>query len=139
MAMRSSIHTQPFFMWRSFQKLCMWELIWRHLCSLSVSTQSLISLRIAYFDVRLAIKEMENIFKAKLKASVYKSVDGEVSVVVSVFGVDGFSCTDGAVDGPASSKNRTFESVESFNCMSVSSSEFDIINTLWKLLASRWK
>ena len=84
--MRSSMHTQPLFTWRSFQKLSMQGLIWRHLSSLSVSTQCMISLRIASFDVRLAIKVLENIFdKAKLKASVYKSsVDGEVTVVVSV-------------------------------------------------------
>ena len=65
--------------------------------------------------MRLAIKVLENIFdKAKLKASVYKSsVDGEVTFVVSVFGVDGVACTDGAVDEPASSANCTFEGVDS--------------------------
>ena len=91
--------------------------------------------------MRLAIKVLENIFdKAKLKATVYESsVDGDVTVVVSMFGVDGVACTDGAVDGPASSANRNFEGVECFNCMSVSSSELDIINTFWKLLATRWK
>ena len=83
---------------------------------------------------------LENTFdKAKLKAFEYKSsVDGENTVVVSVFRVDGVACTDGAVDGPASSANRTFE-LKCFNCMSVSSSEFDVIKTLWKLLATRWK
>ena len=82
----------------------------------------------------------EYLWQGNLKASVYKlSVDGEVTVVVSVFGVDGVACTDGAVAGPASSANSTFEVVECFNCASVSSSEFDIINTSWKLLAACWK
>ena len=46
---------------------------------------------------------------------MYKSsVDGEVTVVVSVFGVDGVACTDGALYGPASSVNRTFDGVECF-------------------------
>ena len=96
---------------------------------------------IASFDLRLAIKVLEIIFeKAKLKASVYKSsVDGEVTVVVSVFGVDGVACIDGAMDGPASSANSIFEGVERFNCMSISSKEFDIINTLWKLIGICWK
>ena len=105
--------------------------ICRHLSSFSVSTQSLISLRIASFDVRLAIRKLENIFdKVKLKASVYKSAaDGKVTIVVSVFRVDGAAGTERAVDGTASSASRTLNGVECFSCMRVSLSEFDIIKT----------
>ena len=89
-------------------------------------------MRIASFDARLAIRVLENIFvKATLKASVYKSsVDGEVTVVVSVFGVDVVAGTERAVDGPVSSPNRTVDGVECFNCMRVSSSEFEIIKNV---------
>ena len=63
--------------------------------------------------MRLAIRSLENIFdKAKLKAFVYKSsVDGEVTVVVSVFGIDGVAGTERALDRPASSANRTLDGV----------------------------
>ena len=81
--------------------------------------------------MRLAISVLENILNnAKLKASVNRSsVDGKVTVVVSVFGVDGVAGTAGAVDGPVLSGNLTLNGVECFTCMRVSSSEFEIINT----------
>ena len=120
-----------------FPKTMYIGLIWRHLSSLSVSTQSLISLRIASFVVRLAIRVQEKTFdNAKLKASIFRSsVDGEVTVVVSVFGVDGVAGIDGAVEGPSSSAKRTFDGVECLSCITVPSSECDIIKTFWKVLA----
>ena len=77
----------------------------------------------------LAIRVLENFLdNAKLKASVYRSsVDGEVIVVVSVFGVNNVAGTAGAVDGPAPSANPNLDGVDCFTCMRVSSSEFDII------------
>ena len=93
--------------------------------------QSLISLRIASLVVRLAIRVLEKVFDStKLKASVYRSsVEGDVTVVVSVLGVEGVACTAGAVDGPALSANLTFEGVDCFTCIRVSSSELDIMST----------
>ena len=103
--------------------------------------QSLTSLRIASLLVRMAINVLEKTLdSAKLKASVYRSsVEGDVTVVGSVFGVEGVACTVGAVDGPASSANLTLEDVDCFTCIKVSSSEFDIMRTLLNLLATRWK
>ena len=103
--------------------------------------RSLISLRIASLVVRLAINVLEKLLdSANLKASVYRSsVEGDVTVVVSVFGVEGVACTARAVDGPASSANLTLEGVDCFACIRISSSEFDIMRTLLNLLAVRWK
>ena len=71
-----------------------------------------------------------------MKTSVCRSsVEGEVTVVVSVLVVKGVAGTVGAVDGPASSANLTLDGVECFTCITVSSSELDIISTLWNLLA----
>ena len=89
--------------------------------------------------MRLAIRVLENVFdKAKLKASVYKSsVDGEVTVVVSVLGVDGVAGTERAMDGPASSANRTLDGVEWFNCMGflrLSSTSLKRFGIGWQLL-----
>ena len=77
-------------------------------------THSLISFRIVSFEVRLAIKVLENILdNAQLKASLCRSsVGGEVTVVVSVFGVDGVAGAAGAVDGPALSANLTLDGVD---------------------------
>ena len=74
---------------------------------------------------------------AKLNASVYKSsLDGVVKLVVSVPGVEGVTDADGAVDGSALSTKQTFEGVACFIWDSVSSSDYDIINTVWKELAN---
>ena len=59
-------------------------------------------------------------------------MDGKTTVVLSVFGVDSVAGTERAVDGPASSTNRTLDGVECFSCMRVSSSEFGIIKTFQK-------
>ena len=93
------------------------------------------------FEVRLAIKVLENILdNEKLKASVYRSsVDGEVTAVVSVFGVDGVAGTARAVDGLALSANLTLDGVDRFTGMSVSSSEFDIINFFSKFTGNSLK
>ena len=102
-------------------KLWMYGEICLHLSSFSVRTQSLISLRIAPLEVRLAIRVLEKILdSAKLKASV----------VVSLLGVEGVAGTAGAVDGHASSPNLTIDGVECFTYIRVSSSEFDIMSTL---------
>ena len=81
--------------------------------------------------VRLAVRVLENFLdNTKLKVSVYRSsVDGEITVVVSVLGVDGVSGTAGSVDGPSLSTNLTLDGVNCFTCMRVLSSEFDIIRT----------
>ena len=133
------MHTHPLFTCKSLQKLWMYGEIFLHLSSFSVKTQSLISLRIASFEVRLAIRVLENILDSgKPKASVYRSsVEGEVTVVVSVLGVEGVAGTAGAVDGPASSANLTLGGFECFTCIRVSSSELDIVSTLWNLHAIR--
>ena len=109
MAILSSMHTHPFLMCMSSQKVWKYGEICLHLSSISVRMQSLISLRIASLVIRLAIRVLEKILdSAKLKASVYRSsVEGNVTVVVSVLGVEGVACTAGAVGGPASSANLT--------------------------------
>ena len=64
---------------------------------------------------------LEKIFKrAKLKACVYKlSLDGVVTVVVSVPGVEGVTGADRAVERSASPSKRTFDGVACFNCEKV--------------------
>ena len=93
-----------------------------HRSSFSLRFQSLISLKIASLVVRLAISVLEKILdSAKLKTSVYRSsVEGEVTVVVSIFGVEGVARTAGADDGSASSANLTLEGVDCFTCIRVS-------------------
>ena len=141
MVILSSMHTHPFLTCKSFQKEWIYGEICLHRSSFSVRMQSLIPLRIASLVVRLTISVLEkNLDNAKLKAFVYKSSEeGDVTVVVSVFGVEGVACTTGAVDGPASSANLTLDGIDCFTCIRVSSSEFDIMRTLLNLLAIRWK
>ena len=141
MAILSSMHTHPFLTCKSFQKEWIYGEICLHRSSFSVRMQSVISLRIASLVVRLAISVLEKFLdNANLKASVDRSsVEGDVTVIVSIFGVEGVASTAGAVDGPASSANLTLEGVDCFTCIRNSSSEFDIMRTLLNLLAIRWK
>ena len=135
------MHTHPFLTCKSFQKLWMYGEIYLHLSSFSVKTHSLISLRITSFEVSLGIRLLENILdSAKLKASVYRSsLDGKVTIVVSVLSVEGVDGTARAVDGPVSSAHLTLDGVECFTCIRISSSELDIMSTLWNFFATLWK
>ena len=54
----------------------------------------------------------------------------EVTVVVSVFGVDGVAGAARAADGPVSSANLTLDGVDCFTCIRVSLSKLVRFSTL---------
>ena len=87
------------------------------------------------------MRVLENNFdRAKLNVSVYKStLDCVATFVVSAPGVECMTGADGAVEAPVLSAKQFFESVACLIWESVSSSDCDMIKTVWKERAIRLK